>query len=309
MDHASPRDSTAPLAAFAAGTDGLPLALLSLQPGLLSAVQDRLAHHGLLDPPADRFLGPVTTWAISQFARATGEPSGPGLFTPVLARRLLEPDPVLPLDCSFPDFASRVVRAMQGRGDWLCRHPDALTIAYVEHTEPDGTPSRAREDAFDDVRLLLRIRPAGRPAIVGCWEATTRSGRDATDDPVDEQGPPILDPGQYKARVMGRTAIGTKLEQDALVQCLPLPVIRDADKDSTRHGDPADHGFFVIDQHGSFDAPRDEVGGTSAGCLVGKSQAGHVAFIGALRTDPRFRANNAYRFMTSLLTPRDCAGV
>lgn len=104
---------------------------------------------------------------------------------------------------------------------------------------------------------------------------------------------------------MGRTAIGTKLEQDALVQCVPLPVSRDADKDYNRYGDPADHGLFIIDQHGAFDPPRDVVGDTSAGCLVVQSQTAQIDFLATLRTDPRYRVDHAYRFMTALLTPED----
>ena len=291
------------LPALAAGSDPLVLALLSLQPGLLAEVQDRLTHHGLLDPPSDGYMGPVSTWALVEFIRAAGE-TFDNTLTPIIARRLLDETPILPLEPGL-DLAGTLVRAMQGRSHWLCRHPDALTIVYVEHTEPDGTPSPARRNAFDDSRFLLRIQSGGRPTVAGAWHATTRSGSDAIDEPVDERGPPILDPGQYKAWVMGRTAIGTKLEQDALVQCVDLPVTRDADKDYTRHGDPAESGLFVIDQHGAFDPPRDAVGDTSAGCLVVQSQAGQADFLTLLRTDPRYRVNHAYRFMTSLLTPED----
>ena len=292
-----------PLATFAAGADPLALALVSLQPDLLAAIQARLTHHGLLDPPADDYMGPVTTWALVEFIRHAGEDFD-NTLTPVIAKRLLSHEPILPL-APGPDFAGRIVRAMQSRGDWICRHPDAFTIAYVEHTEPDGQPSPARPNAFDDTRLLLRIAPDGRPLVVGAWHATTRSGSAAIDDPVDERGPPILDPGQYKAWIMGRTAIGTKLEQDALVQCVPLPVTRDADKDYSRQGDPAERGLFVIDQHGAFDPHRDDIGDTSAGCLVVQSQSGQTDFLASLRTDPRYRVNHAYRFMTALLTPGD----
>lgn len=291
------------LSDFAAAGEDRELALLSLQPDLLAAVQDRLTHHGLLDPPPDRFLGPDTTWALAEFARTMAAPFK-GALSAAMAGRLLDPAPILPLQPG-TDLPGRIVSTMLARGDWICRHPDAFTIAYVEHTEPDGAASPARHDAFDDARFLLRLDRAGRPVLVGAWHATTRSGRDALVSPADDQGPPILQPGQYKAWVMGRTAIGTELEQDALVQAVELPVIRDADTDGNRHGDPAQRGLFVIDQHGGLDAPRDAVGGTGAGCLVGRSQAGHDAFLQALRTDSRYRANNAYRFMTSLLTPQE----
>ena len=297
------RQAAETLPDFASAGEDRELALLSLQPALLAAVQDRLTHHGLLDPPPDRFLGPDTTWALVQFARVVGAPFR-GALTPAMAHRLLDPDPVLPLQPG-DDLPGRLIATMLAHGHWVCRHPDAFTITYVEHTEPDGTASRARPDAFDDARFLLRLDRDGRPALVGAWHATTRSGRDALVSPTDVDGPPILQPGQYKAWVMGRTAIGTELEQDALIQSVELPVIRDADVDGNRHGDPGQRGLFVIDQHGGLDAPRDAVGGTGAGCLVGRSQADHDAFLASLRTDPRYRANNAYRFMAALLTPQD----
>lgn len=46
------------LEAFAeGGRDSLPVPLLILDEALARAVQTRLAHHGLLDPPGDGFLG------------------------------------------------------------------------------------------------------------------------------------------------------------------------------------------------------------------------------------------------------------
>ncbi len=133
--------------------------------------------------------------------------------------------------------------------------------------------------------------------------------QDGIEHPVDELGPPRLEPGQYKAWVTGTTAIGTKLEQESLIQVIELPVRRDADGDHHRQGDPRHRGQFVIDQHGSLEAPMDAVGDSAVGCLVGQSQTGHAEFMALLRSDPRWRASNAYRFMTSLLTlaELDCA--
>ena len=100
---------------------------------------------------------------------------------------------------------------------------------------------------------------------------------------------------------MGRTGVGTALEQEALVQATPLPVSRDGNRDFRRGGDARQHGLFAMDQHGSMDAPRDRVGGVGAGCLIGRAQDGHHAFMEVLRGDARWRANHAYRFMTAVL--------
>lgn len=289
------------LARFAAGAEGpRPLALVSLDKPLRGAVQRGLSHHGLLDPLEDGLIGPVTSWALQAFARAAGLLFENDL-SPDLARGLADPAPVAPRRPG-DGFAAALLRALERRGDWLCRHVDAVNVVYVEGTEPDGAPSPGRPDAFDDLRLLLGFDPDGAPAVRAAWHATTRAGQTALDEPVDELGPPRLQPGQYKAWVAGTTAIGTKLEQDALVQVVELPVHRDAGKDHRRAGDPHQTGFFVIDQHGGLDEDRHRVGDASAGCLVTPRIDDQRAFMAMLRRDPRWRASNAYRFMTSLLT-------
>jgi hypothetical protein len=57
------------------GEAPLPVALLVLDEGLVRAVQDRLAHHGLLDPPADGFLGPVANGRSTPSAAPAACPS------------------------------------------------------------------------------------------------------------------------------------------------------------------------------------------------------------------------------------------
>lgn len=298
--------ATRPLREFRDGErDSLPVALLTLNEPLVRAVQDRLAAHGLLDPPADGFLGPVSQWALAQFCQARGL-EFEGKIIRDIADALLDAEPALPLRPG-EDLAGKVVSAMLRRGDWVCRHPDCLTIAYVEGIDPSGAATAHRPDAFDDARLLIRVDADGGPTLAGAWEATAAPGRPAVEEPAEPIGTPRLVRGQYGAWIMGRTAIGTELEQDALVQAIPLPVTRDGSKDFRRSGDPVHHGLFVIDQHGGKDAPRDQVGGVGAGCLVGRAQAGHEAFVAYLRGDARFRASAAYRFMTALLSREELA--
>jgi peptidoglycan hydrolase-like protein with peptidoglycan-binding domain len=297
---------TNPLDAFLRqGQAALPVALLARDPALVSAVQARLAAAGLLDPPADGLLGPVTQWALVAFCDAAGLPFDGGL-TREAAGALAEGVQPLPLQPG-DDLAGRVAAALARRGDPLCRHPDCVTIVYVEGMDAAGHAIPRRADAFDDLRLLLRVSPGGRPELAGAWEATTAAGRPAVEGPAEPAGAPRLRPGHHRAWVVGRTAIGTELEQDALVQVAPLAVTRDADQDFSRAGDPGDAGFYVLDQHGGRDAPRDAVGGVGAGCLVGRSQEGHHAFMARLREDPRFRACAAHRFGTSVLRAAELA--
>ena len=287
-------------------SETLEMARLVRRPGLVSEMQMRLAHHGLLDPPASGTLDPTSQWALGAFCRATRLPFG-GALTPPVAAALLQQDPVLPLR---PDdsLAGRIATALIRRSHWLCRHPDCVNIVYVEGMDEQGCEVPRRRDAFDDLRLLLRIAVGGCPEIVGAWCAATASGRPAVQSPAEPEGAPRLAVGQHRVWVMGCTAIGTELEQEALVQILPVLVTRDANQDFRREGDPSERGIFLVDQHGGQDAPRERVGGIDAGCLVGRSQAGHHSFMARLREDPRWRVNAAHLFTTSILQAKEVAG-
>ena len=294
------------LRAFAQASETLEVARLVHRPDLVTETQMRLAYHGLLDPLADGLLDPTSQWALSAFCRAAGLPFN-GALTPPAAAALLQQDPVLPLR---PDgsLAGRIVTALIRHSHWLCRHPDCVNIVYVEGMDEQGCKVPRRHDAFDDLRLLLRIASGGRPEIVGAWCATTASGRPAVETPAEPEGAPRLAAGQHRAWVVGRTAIGTELEQEALIQVLPVLVTRDANRDFQRDGDPTERGIFLIDQHGGHNAPRERVGGVGAGCLVGRSQTGHGRFMARLRDDPRWRVNAAHVFTTSVLQAKEVAG-
>ncbi|WP_140885182.1 peptidoglycan-binding domain-containing protein [Muricoccus nepalensis] len=288
------------------GQDPLSMALLVRDAALVDALQARLSAAGLLDPPTDGFLGPVTQWALMAFCGPLGIPFE-GALSPAAARALLAPGAAWPLRPG-DDLAGRVAAAMERRGDWICRHPEGLNIVYVEGMDPEGVKRPRRPDHFDDLRLLLRVAPGGRPELAGAWPATTGGGRPSVEEPAEPAGAPRLRLGQHRAWAIGRTAIGTGQEQDALVQVAPLAVTRDANRDFHREGDPLDSGLLIIDQHGGMDAPPGEVGGAGAGCLVGREQEGHRAFMAMLRRDPRWRASSAHRFTTSVLEAKELDG-
>ncbi len=46
---------------------------------------------------------------------------------------------------------------------------------------------------------------------------------------------------------------------------------------------------------------KDDAGTASAGCLVGEKRDGHRAFMAMIKSDPRFRANNAYKFIAAVI--------
>ncbi|MBI0536234.1 peptidoglycan-binding protein [Roseomonas sp. KE2513] len=288
------------------GKEPLTSALLIKDNTLVSELQARLSAAGLLDPPEDGFLGPATQWALMEFCRLSGL-DYEGALSPDAARALLAAPEVLPLHPG-PDLAGRIAAALLRRGDWICRHPDCTNIIYVEGLDTQGRRTPRRPDHFDDLRLLLRVAPGGRPEIAGAWTATTAPGRPAVEEPAEPAGAPRLRHGQHRAWVVGRTAIGTPQEQEALVQLTPLPVTRDANRDFHRADDPEGEELLIIDQHGGLGAPQDEVGGAGAGCLVGREQDGHRAFMAALRADPRWIVNNAHVFTTSVLGADEVLG-
>lgn len=291
---------------LARGDAAVTAALLVRDRPLVAELQAALVRAGLLDPPGDDVLGPATQWALSAASRLAGTPFEGGLSPPTAAA-LLAPEALLPVRPG-ADLAGRVAAALLRRGDWLCRHPDCVNIVYVEGMGPDGRPTPRRPDVFDDLRLLLRIAPDGRPEIAGAWQATTAPGRPAVEGPAEPEGAPRLLRGQHRAWVIGRTAIGTELEQEALVQTVTLAVTRDANRDFRRAGDAVETDLYLMDQHGAMDPPHGKVGGAGAGCLVGQAQDGHAAFMAALRRDPRWRVNNAHLFTTSVIGAEELSG-
>jgi peptidoglycan hydrolase-like protein with peptidoglycan-binding domain len=266
------------------------------------AVQAVLAECGYLDPPPDGGFGPVSKWALAEFCKRAGVACTLDTITPIMSGALNAAKP-LPLNPgndprSEPGagLAGRIIRAMQANGYWIARHPDCLNIVYVEGMDPDGTPNANRPNEFNDLRTVIRVGADGVPKIIGKWEATTEPSRRWTRDPMNPAGAARIKFGQYKA-----WALGTHHTHEALVQVAPITVCRDANKDYKRDGDKEDTGLFGVNQHWGYDLPRNDLGTSSAGCLVGRSTAGHREFMGIVKGDARFRVNPAYRFITTVM--------
>ena len=285
---------------IAGGRPAVSLSLIGGDEVLAQQVQERLGVHGVLDPPADGSFGPVSLWAIAQFLRKVGTP-GKTLLDAEAARALLVAEAVFPLQT--PDsLAGRLVRAMQAAGYWLCRHPECVNIVYVEGLDEDGTPNVDAPNEFNDLRLVLRVNRAGNPEIAEVWEATTEPGRYYTlVEKLDPRGAARIAFGQYKAWSVGTHMAGRPSAHEALVQTAPIRVFRDLNADFERTGDEVFTGLFGVNQHWGFDLPRSDIGRGSAGCLVGRTKAGHRAFMALCKADPRYAASNGYRFVTTVL--------
>jgi hypothetical protein len=119
--------------------------------------------------------------------------------------------------------------------------------------------------------------------------------------PMNPKGAARIAPGQYKSWSVG-THVGPSCNDphEALIQCAPIDTYRDSNKDFKREGQTFT-GIFGIDQHWGYDQPKDDVGAASAGLPGWRKRDGHRAFMAVVKSDPRFRANNDYKFMTAVV--------
>ena len=85
------------------------------------------------------------------------------------------------------------------------------------------------------------------------------------------------------------------------MQTAPIIVYRNLNKDFQRPGDQPFSGLFGVNQHCGYDMKKSDIGKASAGCLVGRTRAGHAEFMKLCKADPRYLANHSYRFMTAVL--------
>ncbi len=291
------------LADLAAGAKAVAVVFIGDDAELAREVQQRLADVGLVDPPPDGVFGPVSHWGIGELLRKLRLERRTWLDAD-LAQRLLDPQlsQLFPLKVT-ATLAGRIVAAMQRKGYWICRHPDCINIVYVEGMDPDGTPNIDAPNVFNDARFVLRVRPGGIPEIIGAWDATTEPGAyyTAREHWLDPHGPARIAFGQYKAWTVGTHMRGKPQAHEALVQVAPLVVHRDFNQDFERTGDTQFTNAIGINQHWGFDQNRENVAAASAGCLVGRTRAGHREFMQMVKADPRYQVNHGYRFLTTVV--------
>jgi hypothetical protein len=176
--------------------------------------------------------------------------------------------------------------------------------------DEDGTPNTDAPNVFNDLRLVLRVNRTGTPVVEELWEATTEPGKHYTlIEKLDPRGAARIAFGQYKAWSVGTHMAGRPSAHQALVQTAPIRVFRDLDADFERTGDRVFEGLFGVNQHWGFDLPKADIGRASAGCLVGRTRAGHRDFMALCKADPRYGVNNSYRFLTTVLPVADVAAV
>jgi hypothetical protein len=250
-----------------------------------------------LDPPDDGGFGPVTKWALTEFAKRVALQFN-GQITNQLKTALLAAQP-LPL-APGNDLAGKIVRAMQANRYWVAKHPDCLNIVYIEGMNTDGSPNDNRNNVFNDLRMVLRVKESGVPTIVGKWEATTEPSRKWTLTPMHPDGAFHIKFGQYKAWIPGWYHT-----HQALRQAGEIEGFRDPHKTFKRDFRYPVKGEFGVHHHWGYDLSHDDMGGSSAGCLVGRSTQGHLDFMSIVLSDPRHKANPTYRFMAAIMPAGD----
>jgi hypothetical protein len=285
--------------------EGVTIKSLALDRDLASDIQLRLIALGILDPPADGAIGSVSELALIQFAKLVGLEFEDGI-TKQLAQALLDNTSATLTPIEFGnDFASRIIRYMQVKGYWVARLPGFLNIVYVEGVEEDGTLNADTPNQWNDRRIVIEIKK-GKPTIVGNWQATTEPGRKFTMTPENVKGAARIAFGQYKAWRVGLHKQGKPSQHEALRQAGDITVHRDLNKDFKRTGYKTDVGSaFFINQHKGFNMPVGDIGTASAGCLVGRTNKGHEEFMALVKTDLRFKANNGYMYMTTVIAGDD----
>lgn len=257
----------------------------------------------LLDPPVDGKFGPITMEAFEDFQSRMNCPEV-GVLDAETAKKLIETDPselLVPQINPSDDLAGRLIKYMRGKSYHVSTGPNQYNIVYVEGMNDDGTENDDAPNRFNDRRIVIEI-VGGTPEIKGMWEATTEPGTYWINNPMNPRGAARIQFNQFKA-----WRVGPHKDQPlALVQVSNLTVHRDFDRNGIRTGDKLHTGSdFGINQHHANDAPRHDIGRWSAGCLVGRTKAGHKEFMSIIMKDRRYQLNSNYIFETTIIPGDD----
>jgi hypothetical protein len=276
---------------------------------LATNIQQVLVWLKFLDPPADGKFGPISTAAMLEFQdvmspKISGLSNEKGFLGKITAKALIEtsPDevPQRPIDLSKNDTAAKIIKYMQAKRYQISTGAKNYNIVYVEGMSENLALNNDLPNEFNDVRMVIEI-VSSVPTIIDKWEGTTEPGTHYTMNPMNPDGAARIAFGQYKAWRVG-THFGSGSDpHEALVQVEDVSVFRDKNKDMIRTGDKLYTGKFDINQHWGFDLPRNNIGLAGAGCLVGRTRAGHRKFMALIKQDKRFKLNSSYTFLTTII--------
>ncbi|MPZ36305.1 MAG: peptidoglycan-binding protein [Rhodospirillales bacterium] len=200
--------------------------------------------------------------------------------------------------------AERMIRAAERCGAKIARGEGEVNIIYVEGADFEDDPDsetffKANGNApnkWNDVRAVVMF-DGGTPYIHSWWQATTEPGTRYTVQPINASGAARIKLGYQEC-----WQVGTHRGYEALAQWGNAVVVkRDKNKDYKRDGDAEGTGWYGINQHHGWDAPENNIGANSAGCLVGRTIEGHREFMALVKTDPRYIANKKHVFGTTVI--------
>lgn len=284
------------------------IAQLKADVELSEDIQRCLIWLGLLDPPIDGIFGPLSTAALKEFQKYLECPQI-GVLDTETAKKLIETDPKILDDIIATvfgklnlgnDLASRIIKYMIDKKYHIAVKPNEYNIVYVEGMNADGRENSDVTNHFNDRRIVIEI-VNGVPTILGNWEATTEPGTPWITDPMNSKGAARIKFEQFKAWRVG----WHNNQYPALRQAKSITVHRDYNRDGSRVGDSLDTGIFYINQHHANNAPSNKVGRWSAGCLVGRTKAGHEEFMKIIMSDRRYKLNKQYLFETTMIPGDD----
>jgi lysozyme family protein len=227
-------------------------------------------------------------WASSPVIPPSAAPS-PVVFPPPVVQPLT--------------LAEQIIAYCGEKGYKIDRGVGEKNIIYVEGMYPNGQLNNNEFNAWNDSRLIIEFRN-GKPEIVGAWEATTEPGRYYTYNPMNPGGVARIAFGQYQAWQVGTH--GQADPHEALIQTAgTVTLYRDLNQDASRTSDRTETGYFGINQHWGGDSPTNDIGGWSAGCLVGRTRDGHREFMALCKQDPRYQQNKEFIFQATVIPGND----
>ena len=265
---------------------------------LVKHVQKNLIRLGLLEPPADGQLGPITIATIAGFQAALKIlEQGIGIHTckALIEVRSMPAD--MPLHLVDESLASSIAKYYKLQGWYFSRNSSEINICYLEGANADGRQNTDAPNEWNDRRIIWSVR-AGIPTTLGNWQASCEPGWWHTLNPMNPDGcARIKNPAHFRAWRIGFH--GGAKPHPALVQVAPVEIFRDSNKDMSRTGDRLHQGLFGINQHWGYGMQF--VDRASAGCMAAPDWEGHLEFIAACKSDRRYKLNPAYTFSTAFI--------
>jgi hypothetical protein len=277
---------------------------------LAKHIQDVLIGLKFLDPPSDGQFGPISSEALREFQNAFGDDlkEEKGFLGVATAKKLIETEPSeVPqpeIDLSNKDLPAKIIGYMLKNFYRISTGANKYNIVYVEGMDEDGSLNDNEPNSFNDRRMVIEI-PNKKPILVNHWQATTEPGTHYTMNPMNIDGAARIAFGQYKAWKVGTHYGGGSEPHEALEQVGSISIYRDKDKNFVRAGDKLYTGKFEMNQHWGYDYDYNNISLAGAGCLVGRRREGHREFMAIVKQDKRYKLNEEYRFLTTIIAGQD----